>query len=71
MSQCQAKTRAWTGRFLISAGHRCVNPAKYGVSSNKRNKVPPEDEVCGVHVRPYLMDNGDSVWKPWNVWRLA
>ena len=53
-------------RLLLS--HRCPNPARFRVRAAEARKVPwgPE-QPCRRHVRPYLMDNGDSVRKPWIV----
>lgn len=59
---------------------RCPNPARFTVVANRK---PYRDSgggwpwradgpnACGVHVRPALMDNGDSVWKPWVVERIG
>lgn len=57
-------------------GMVCPHLAKYRVTGNHHprwgTKVSASGETpCGIHVRPYLMDNGDSVWKPWIVTRLA
>lgn len=56
--------------------HACDNPARYRVRGAP-DRIHPQGTVslsgetpCGLHVRPYLMDNGDSVWRPWIVERL-
>ena len=66
-----------TARSAVSARfdatYRCPHPAKYRVQSRDRrtgepNGAPFEGEyVCGRHVRPALLDNADSVWRPWLV----
>lgn len=75
MTMCEAHTRPGPGGWWKSRGHRCTRPAKYRVIGNidrhGGQSIPMEGEfVCGTHVRPALMDNGDSVWKPWIVTRL-
>jgi hypothetical protein len=66
--------RRWPERSTTEGP--CRNPARYRVTANHRhgetNKVSAAGEYpCGLHVRPYLMDNGDSVWAPWVVTPLA
>jgi hypothetical protein len=72
MRQCEAWANA---RSAVSArfshSYRCPNPAKFRVQAAQAGQVVWEGEyVCGRHVRPALMDNGDSVRKPWIVSRL-
>lgn len=59
--------------------HPCTYPAKFRIRARSEyggNDVDPNvvswqgEYVCGIHVRPALMDNGDSVWKPWIIERL-
>lgn len=78
------KCEAWaTERSGVSArfdrDYPCPHPAKYrvrprdpltGMVDPTRHCVGGE-YVCGRHVRPALMDNGDSAWWPWLVERLA
>lgn len=50
---------------------RCPHRARYRVVRSDTGTPPYEGEhACGRHVRPALMDNGDSVWKPWRVTAL-
>lgn len=56
-------------------GYPCRYPAKFKVRGNPgrdgREQISVAGEApCGLHVRPYLMDNGDSVRAPWIVERL-
>ena len=70
--QCEA----WaTTRSEVSSrfdqDYRCPHPAKYRVGDTRPHYSPPERFVCGRHVRPYLMDNGDSARAPWTVEALS
>lgn len=70
--RCESTTRPTRRRLE----HQCHNKARFKVVGNKRrdddsNSIPWDGEhQCGAHVRAFLMDNGDSVWKPWIVTRL-
>jgi hypothetical protein len=82
VSQCETVTEGRSHRrgpacIPERAGHRCIHPARFRVqAADRHGGVDPSavaaggEYVCGTHVRPALMDNGDSVWKPWIVTRL-
>lgn len=76
--QCEARTQPRRRRGIWGLTHRCLSPVKFRVRPADRFGRPDPTKVawtgeyvCGRHVRPYLMDNGDSVWKPWIVEPLA
>lgn len=69
---CDHRTLPRRVRGIWGFDHACDNPAKFRVRGapdrHGREKVSlAGDTPCGLHARPYLMDNGDSVWKPWIV----
>lgn len=50
---------------------RCQHPARFRQRGSDGRAILQGEYVCGRHVRPALMDNGDSVRKPWIVEPIA
>lgn len=70
--RCEEWTLPRKTRSLWGLNHRCRNPARFRVQSRDPDKAYIGGEyLCGLHIRPALMDNGDSAWKPWLVYRLT